>query len=315
MKYIITSISFQFIFCTFLQAQNIYINNNLEQIKIVDSISKRHCTDYISTFKFSRNVIKYDKKVIKFLNFFYNNDFTIIEISKILQSDFNKKWSIDSINLGNATKYLIRLYQRGNLKSIISLATIENKIIYKNIKLSTASKINCIVPNDYWVENLDIIYLQEYFLPFLEFKTTYTPYSLRLVTDTTYYFRLSQTNISKNYSFLLDSIKNFHEMTWSENDTYYADYAYFKGSSFLSIPELLYHFLFSPNHILAINAYEALVYLKNNKQFIIPLNIEEKMNAIKNSDIKICWQSSDVVHRESTYKDLKISTHQINHKF
>jgi hypothetical protein len=78
---------------------------------------------------------------------------------------------------------------------------------------------------------------------------------------------------------------------------------------------MLYNFLYSPNHIIAIYAYEALVFLKNVKQMSIPLNIEEKMNKIKNSDIRIVCQTSDVIRRGLTYKDLKISKNQIISKF
>jgi hypothetical protein len=315
MKVITLGILLQLIFFPFLYGQNSYIHSNLSQLDSIDIISKQHCNEYKSTFKFSKEAINYDKKIIKFLNIFYQKDLNIKEISALLQSNFKNKWSIDTTNLGAATKHILRIYQRGNLGFEIAFTSLEDEIIYKKIMLRTSSEIRCTIPNDYWIETLDVKYLEKYCIPLIEFPITYRLLSVKVTSDTTYFHKLNNTIASKYYSFKIDSIKNLNVITWFDNDTYMADYAYFKDSSKLADVNMLYHFLYSPNHIIAINAYEALVYLKNVKQISFPLVMENKMNEIKNSDIKIRWQTSDVGHGGIAYKDLKVSTYQIISKF
>ncbi len=305
----------QFILSPLLFGQNNYITHNLKQLDTIDIISKEYCKAYQSTFKYSKQAINYDKKIIKFLNFFYQKDVEIEEITRFLQNNFKNKWSIETNNLGAATKNNLRIYQRGNLGFEIAFTCLEDKIIYKRIMLRTSSEINCIIPNDYWIETLDVKYLEKYCIPLMEFPITYRLFAVRVTTDTTYFNKLNTTNASKYYSFKIDSIKNINADTWFYNDIYNVNYSNLKDTSALADTEMLYNFLYSPNHIIAIYAYEALVFLKNVKQMNIPLNIEEKMNKIKNSDIKIVCQTNDVIRRGLTYKDLKISKYQIISKF
>ncbi len=317
MKSIAVSILLQLIFCLFLYGQNKYINHNLKQLDSIDIVSKQQCIGYKSNFKFSKRVVNYDKKRIKFLNRFYQKDLKPEGIISLLKSSF-KRWHIDTINLGAATKYVLNIYDVdfGNLWLKVSFTSLENEIIYKRFELSTPSKLYCKDSRElFLIETLDVKYLEKYCIPNIEFPIKYRLFSLRVTADTTYFEKLNKTNASKYYLFKIDSIKNLSAITWFDNDTYMADYAYFKDSSELADVEMLYHFLYSPNHIIAIYAYEALIYLKNIKQVNISSTIEDKMNKIKNSEIKIRWQTSDVGHSAISYKNLKITPYQIITKF
>jgi hypothetical protein len=317
MKIIVIGILLQLIFSPFLYGQNKYINYNLKQIDSVDIVSRLECKGYKSTFKFSKKVVNYDKKRIKFLNTFYQKDLKPEDIISLLKSNF-KRWHIDTINLGAATKYVLNIYDVdfGNLGLSISFASLENEIIYKRFVIMTPSKLYCKDPRELFLtETLDVKYLEKYCIPLIEFPIKYRVYSLRVTADTTYFDKLNKTNTSKYYSFTIDSIKNINEETWFYTDRYYYDYGYFKDTSALADIEMLFHFLYSPNHIIAIYAYETLIFLKHAKQMNLPSTVEEKMNKIKNSDIKIVWQTSDVIHRGVSYKDLKISPYQIITKF
>lgn len=316
-KSIIISILLQLILSPLLFGQNNYIDHNLKQLDSIDIISRQQCAGYKSTFKFSKKKVINDKKRIKFLNTFYQKDLKLEDIIALLRSNF-KKWYIDTINLGAATKYKLEIYDAdyGNLTLQISFASLENEIIFKRFQLGTQSKLYCKDPRElFLIETLDAKYLEKFCIPFIEFPIKYKVYSLRITADTTYYNKLNKTNISKFYSFQIDSLKNINEETWFDNDVYHYDYSYFKDTSAQVDTEMLFHFLYSPNHIIGIYAYESLIFLKHAKQMTLPSNIEEKMNEIKNSDTKIAWQTTDVVHHGVSYKDLKISPYQIISKF
>ena len=74
--------------------------------------------------------------------------------------------------------------------------------------------------------------------------------------------------------------------------------------------------LYSSNHLMAVNAYEALVYLRSTSALTINSQLEEKMKSIAGSSIEIpVFCGRDCIPTNFSYNTLKISERNIIDKY
>jgi len=74
--------------------------------------------------------------------------------------------------------------------------------------------------------------------------------------------------------------------------------------------------LYSPNHLIAVNAYESLVYLRSSKAMEINSQLEGKMKSIAGSSIEIpVFCGRDCIPTNFPYNTLKISERNIYDKY
>jgi len=275
------------------------------------------CLNYGSSRPIKKRNIKDDKKWILFLNDFYNKDLSKEEIYRTLKEFFNYKWSYDTSKIGAVTKYQTRVRSEGNLEIFISFSTINNDIVFKKISFGTRTRTDCISPYKYAIGVQDIKYLKEICIPIIDFPLTYYCGNGEFSCDTVFFNKLKKLSLSEYHFFLSSDDKELNTMTWFGKDTYMMDNVDFSFAEIVkrNNRQLLYELLSSPNYIVSIYAMEGLTFLRETGQIEIPVDIEEKMQKIKNANITITWQYSDVVRQGLTYKDLKVSTYSIVAKY
>src|ERR1700712_2805822 len=104
------------------------------------------CSAFGSSKQASSSQIKADKKLIEFLNVFYNKELSVEEITKSLNESYKNKWKLDITDLGGVKKIEAIIIASGNLTASISFAVFQNTVVFKNIKFETITRTNCTSP-------------------------------------------------------------------------------------------------------------------------------------------------------------------------
>jgi len=291
-----------------------FVKQNQRRMDSIKSVLRGYYTSFNSTRPVTRKAIRADKKVIKFLNKFYNEDASLDEIRNWLKPFFNFKWDFQIYDLGHAKKYDTRVKSEGNLDIHVSLATFKDQIVYKRIYFNT--KTNTLFDHDN--SNSfppDIKYIDSILIPNIHFPIAFCMNCYWIACDTTYTNKLAAFTVT-DFKFFSDS-SYLNYMTWFDNDVYKRDYAVrdicdiVKRNDTAVLEKLLY----SPNYILAIYAMEALIYMRSTGSYSPSIVTSEKMNQIKNADITIRWQTSDVVREGFPYRKLGVIDEFIIYKF
>lgn len=264
---------------------------------------KSFCPDYGSSKEIKKKMIRRDKKIIMFLNHFYRDDFTLEQIKEETVAKFRSMWyESNKKEIGNVTHYEQQLRSDGNLKVFVHIATFNDEIVFRQIHIETSTQLDCKKPYEPYVSWYDIPYLQHYCLPLLRFPITLFETFPAIIADTTTAKYLDKVDVHYKPLLFGDSARYFNQLTWNSITSYTLGLkeSPLKFYVALSNTELLEKLLYSPNHIIAIYAYEAL------KNRIDNLSDETKiqMNLVLNSPVKIHWWSGDVGHYGKTYKEL-----------
>ena len=274
------------------------------------------CKILSSSKKLKKREINYDKKLLSLCNDFYSKDLTINETVNQIANVTKRGYHLDSTNLGGTTLYQARLAAKGNLRLTISFATFLTKLVYKQIAFSTASKTGCSDPATYLIAPNDLDYLGTICIPNLTIPLHMCWNCVSVTSDTTFYDVLKNYNGNDYVLFTSDTANLLNYFTWHDISIYMKDYVVEGIRPIIkqkNIP-LLMQLLYSPNHILAIYAMEALTFFESENQ-ILPDQIRNKMMEISNSNILIYFQYSDVVRQGFAYKDLHISKQQLVDKY
>jgi hypothetical protein len=227
------------------------------------------------------------------------------------------RYSFDSINLGGTILYHIIPYTRGNLNLDFSIATFEHRIVSKRISLGTVSKTGCLDPVNYLIAPNDFYYIETICIPDLKIPLDMGWNRISIIADTTMYDVLKNYHGDDYVLFSSDTAHLLNSFTWQGLSTYTNENVVeemvpiVKNKNIALLEQLLY----SPNHVLAIYAMEALTFFELSEQQILPDRTRKKMNEIKSSDIPIQYQYSDVVKLGILYKNIKLSNQQLVNKF
>ena len=296
--------------------QSRFQKHNQLEIDKAKAALKMDCKAFESSKQTTENKIKADKKLIGFLNEFYNKALSADEITKKLDQFYKGKWKITTTDLGGLTKYETKISPAGNLKSSIGFSVFQNGIVFKKIFLSTVTSTNCISPRYELTKTQDVNYLDIFCLPLIDFPVVFCATCEAAQSDTTFSAKLKSYTGQEYKLFPVDSSR-INEMTWYAGDTYYTDDV---EKEILALAEnhntnMLFTLLYSPNQIVAINSMEAVVYLQVSGIINLQADIQQKIENIQTSGIKINWQNSNAGRSSSTYKELNISKEKILDKF
>jgi hypothetical protein len=275
------------------------------------------CKILSSSKTLAKREIDYDKRLMPVINDFYLKDLSISEIRKQTGKATKARYSFDSINLGGAILYHLTPFTRGNLKLDLSIATFEHRIVSKRISFNTVSKTGCLDPVNYLIAPNDINYIETICIPALKIPLDMCWNRLSILADTTLHNVMKSYHGDEYVLFSSDTAHLLNSLTWQDISTYMNDYVVeeivpiVKNKNITLLEQLLY----SPNHILAIYAMEALTFFELSEQQILDDQTHKKMNEIRNSGIPIQYQYSDVVKHGILYKNIKLSNQQLVNKF
>ncbi|MEP6727969.1 MAG: hypothetical protein ABJC98_19255 [Bacteroidota bacterium] len=292
------------------------LQHNQLEIDKAKAALKTDCKAFESSMQTTENKIRADKKLIAFLNEFYNMDVSADEITKKLNQLYKGKWKLTTTDLGGLKKYEIQISLAGNLKSSIGFSVFQNEIVFKKIFLATETHMSCISPRYELPNTQDVNYLDIFCLPLIDFPMVFCAKCEAAQSDTTFSAKLKSYTARDYKLFSVDSLR-INEMTWYADDTYYTDDV---EKEILVLAEnhntnMLFTLLYSPNQIVAINSMEAVVFLQASGIINLQADIQQKIEQIQTSDTKINWQSSNAERSSSTYKELNISKEKILDKF
>lgn len=287
---------------------------------IVDSAKRyilKYCSSYGSSTPISKKKAKYDKYQIALLNSFYNKELKSKEIQEEIKKIQTRKPSFDTIKLGAVTKYETRIYSEGNLEIFISFSTYKENIVFKRIFFNTRTSTDCILPFQNGISQHDFKYLENNVIPLANFPFSDCRNCSYISCDTVFFSKLKDFLSAEHRFFLTQEEEYLNNLTWFKVDTYMLDFAHNDLIEIVEADnqELLLKLLYSPNHILSLYAMEGLIYLNETRKIQLPIDVQQKMEQVKNSDIRINIQYSDVIRRGFTYKDLKINKQKIITKF
>jgi hypothetical protein len=297
-----------------------YANN----VKRVDSIIKviRAFCDSIKPVEVSERDIKSDQKNMLYVNKLFNT----VTSDKAFTQEAKKSGLLltSSLNAGLVGFREYKFYPpKGYLSMTIELSVIDDNIFYKKISIDNPLKRKC-VRDDQPVPFFDFMYLQKEIVPVIDFPIKSCTDCDSLIVDTLYrpvfndiankYPAYKFTPVGKN-----DPIRSLlFQHAYLQSRTYNNKVAPDLFIQLIKLNEYdaLKNLLYSPNQLMAVDAYETLVYLKNKSNLAINATDEAKMKEIVNSDTAIpVFCGRDCKPTNFSYNTLKIKEKDIIDKY
>jgi hypothetical protein len=295
-----------------------------KNIKRIDSFNlflKTYCDSVVPATVRDKSVKK-DKENIRYLSKLYN--------AAMSNKDFvqdAKKQELDQSSSRRAGLVSMNEYKfhsaAGYLPITIWLTVIDNRIIYKKFIIINAAKRKCAV-NNTPITFFDYGYLKKEIVNDIDFPIYGCANCDSLVVDTLYqslYNEIVQKYPA--YKFMPDVTNEQLQHLLFAATYLQAGYYHNKvvPEIFIQLIKLkeykiITSLLYSPNHLMAVNAYEALVYLKSTSALEINSPLEEKMKSIAGSNIEIpVFCGRDCIPTNFPYNTLKISERNIYDKY
>jgi hypothetical protein len=211
----------------------------------------------------------------------------------------------------------------GYISITVWLTVIDDKIIYKKFDFINSLKRKC-ASNNTPITFFDYEYLKKEIVNEIDFPISGCANCDSLVVDTLYQSLFNEM-VQKYpaYKFVPDVANGPLKRLLFAATYLQAGYYHNKvvPEIFIQLVKLkeygtITSLLYSPNHLMAVNAYEALVYLRNTSAMTINSQMEEKMNSIAASNIEIpVFCGRDCIPTNFSYNTLKISERNINDKY
>lgn len=295
-----------------------------DNVKRVDDIIKviRAFCDSIKPVEVTEKNIKSDRKNILYVNKVYNT----VTSDKAFAQETKKNDLIQTSSL-NAGLIGFREYKfyppNGYLDMSIILTVIDDNILYKKVNILSPLKRKC-AADDRPIPFFDFMYLQKEIVPLIDFPIKSCTNCDSLKVDTLYQSVFNE--MAKKYPAYkfapigtTEPVKqlifnNVYLQTSTYNNKVVPDIMVqlIKLEEYDAIKSLLY----SPNQLMAVNAYEALVYLKSKVQLPIDAPTDSKMKEILNSSTQIpVYCGRDCKPTNFAYNTLKIKEKDIFDKY
>ena len=298
-----------------------FYDENVKQVDDVIKVIRAFC-DSIKPVQVSDRNIKFDKKNILYVNNLFNK----VTSDKAFAQETKKNDLIQTSSL-NAGLIGYREYKfyppNGYLDMSIVLTVMDDHILYKKVCILSPLKRKC-AADDRVIPFFDFMYLQKEIVPLIDFPIKNCTNCDSLKVDTLYqpvFNEMAQQYPA--YKFLpigtTEPVKqlifnNVYLQVSTYNNKVVPDLMFqlIKLEEYDAIKNLLY----SPNQLMAINAYEALVYLKTKVQLPIDAPTDAKMKEILNSSIQIpVYCGRDCKPTNFAYNTLKIKDKDIYDKY
>jgi hypothetical protein len=294
-------------------------------VKRVDSFNlflKTYC-DSVKPVTITNKSVKQDRENLRYISKLFN---TTMSYKEFL-SDADKNDLVQSHAMQSG---LIRLNefkideQTGYLSIDIWLTVIDDKIIYKKFVIGNIAKRKCASAGNDPIPFFDYVYVKKELINDIDFPIDGCANCDSLVIDTLYEDQFNE--VAQKYSaykFIPDAADQqlkdqLFTATYFQPGSYHNKEApgllvqLLKLKEYETISSLLY----SPNHLMAVNAYEALAYLRSARLLEINSQLEEKMRNIASSKVEIpVYCGRDCKPGNYPYSTLKISERNIYDKY
>lgn len=295
-----------------------------DNVKRVDGIIKviRAFCDSIKPVQVSERNIKFDRKNILYVNKLFNS----VTSDKAFARETKKNDLIQTSSL-NAGVIGFREYKfyppNGYLDMSIVLTVIDDNIVYKRINIQSPLKRKC-AADDRPIPFFDYMYLQKEMVPLIDFPIKNCTNCDSLKVDTLYQavfdkmakkypaYKFASIGTTEPIKLLIFNNTYLQVSTYNNKGVPDLMAQLIKLQEYDTIKNLLY----SPNQLIAINAYEALVYLKSKVQLPIDAPTGAKMKEILNSSTQIpVFCGRDCKPTNFAYNTLKVKESDIIEKY
>lgn len=301
--------------------QSRFYAKNIKRIDSFNLFLKTYCDSVISATVRDKSVKK-DKENIRYISKLYN--------ATMLNKDFvqdAKKHELDQNSSRRAGLVSVNEYKfhsaAGYLSITIWLTVIDDRIIYKKFDIINSVKRKC-AANNTPITFFDYEYLKKEIINDIDFPIYGCANCDSLVVDTLYQSLFNEM-VQKYpaYKFMPDvaneQLKNLlFTATYLQAGYYHNKVVPEIIIQLVKLKEygIITSLLYSPNHLMAVNAYEALIYLKSISALEINSQLEEKMKSIAGSSIEIpVFCGRDCIPTNFPYNTLKISERNIYDKY
>lgn len=300
--------------------QNRFYTKNVKRIDSFILFLKTYC-DSVKPITITNKSVKQDKENLRYVSKLYNKNM----LYKEFEQDADKN---DLVQSQNMQAGIIGLKEfkidenAGYIATDIWLTVIDDKIVYKKFVMKNTAKRKCAVENT-TIPFFDFVYLKG-MVNDIDFPVYGCANCDSLVVDTLFQSLLNEAEQKyPAYKFIPDvtnqQLKDeIFTATYLQAGSYHnkeADGLFIqllKLKEYATISSLLY----SPNHLMAVNAYEALAYLRSTRAFDINSQLEEKMKSIASSTVEIpVFCGRDCKPTSFPYSTLKITERNIYDKY
>lgn len=298
-----------------------FYTDNVKRVDDVIKVVRAFC-DSIKPVEVSERNIKFDKKNILVVNKLFNT----INSDKAFAQETKRNDLIQTSSL-NAGLIGYREYKfyppNGYLDMSIVLTVIDDNILYKRANIQSPLKRKC-AADDRPIPFFDFMYLQKEIVPLIDFPIKNCINCDSLKVDTLY--ESVFTEMAKKYpAYKFAPIGTTEPVKQLIFNNVYLQVSTYNNKV---VPDLMVqlvkleeydaikNLLYSPNQLMAINAYEALIYLKSKVQLPIDAPTDAKMKEILNSSTQIpVFCGRDCKPTNFAYNTLKIKENDIVEKY
>ena len=305
---------------TAASAQSKFYSTNVKRIDSFNLFLKTWCTE-VKPITITNKSVKQDNENLRYVSKLYNADMSYKEFVQ----DADKNDLVQSQNMQAGILGLKQFKideQHGYLATDIWLTVLDDKIIYKKFVIKNTAKRKCATDNA-TIPFFDYIYLKS-MVNAIDFPIYGCANCDSLVVDTLYQSLFNEMEQKYAAYKFIPNVENktlkdqLFTATYLQAGSYHnkeAD-ALFIQLLKLKEYETIGSLLYSPNLLMAVNAYEALVYLKSTRAWDINAQLEEKMKTIAGSNAEIpVFCGRDCKPTNYPYSTLKISERNIYDKY
>lgn len=304
-------------------AQSRFYAKNVKKIDSFNLFLRTWC-DSVKPITITDKSVKQDKENLRYISKLYN---TNMSYSAFLRdADRNDLVQSHAMQAGLIGLNEFKIdEQHGYLSIDIWLTVIDDNIIYKKFVIGNTAKRKCASGsgNDP-IPFFDYVYVKKELVNEIDFPIAGCANCDSMVVDTLYeglFNKMAQKYPA--YKFNPDALDQLlkdqvFKTTYFQADSYHNNEAdeLFVRLIKLKAYETLNSLLYSPNHLMAVNAYEALVYLRSTRALEINAQQEEKMNGIAAAKTEIpVYCGRDCKPENYPYGTLKISERNIYDKY
>ncbi|HEY8894076.1 MAG TPA: hypothetical protein VIM79_04660 [Niastella sp.] len=301
-------------------AQSRFYAGNVKRLDSFNLFLKTWCTE-VKPITITNKSVKQDNENLRYVSKLYNANMSYKEFVR----DADKNDLVQSQNMQAGILGLKQFKideQAGYIATDIWLTVLDDKIIYKKFVIKNTAKRKCAVDNA-TIPFFDYVYLKS-MVNAIDFPVYGCANCDSLVVDTLYQSLFNEMEQKYPAYKFMPTVENktlkdqLFTATYLQAGSYHnkeAD-ALFIQLLKLKEYETIGSLLYSPNHLMAVNAYEALVYLKSTRSWDINAQLEEKMRTIAGSTAEIpVFCGRDCKPTNYPYSTLKISERNIYDKY
>ena len=301
-------------------AQSRFYAGNVKRLDSFNLFLKTWCTE-VKPITITNKSVKQDNENLRYVSKLYNATMSYKEF--VRDADKNDLVQSQNMQAGMLGLKQFKIDENaGYMATDIWLTVIDDKIIYKKFVIRNTAKRKCATDNAP-IPFFDYAYLKS-MVNTIDFPIYGCANCDSLVVDTLYQSLFNEMEQKYAAYKFIPNVENktikdqIFTATYLQAGSYHnkeAD-ALFIQLLKLKEYETIGSLLYSPNHLMAVNAYEALVYLKSTRAWDINAQLEEKMKTIAASSAEIpVFCGRDCKPTNFPYSTLKITERNIYDKY